>query len=82
MWPWPINDGNAELDNALGIAMRYLEQAGLCEDYTNVERKAAAVILDNWRAGVKHPIYLANKAIVAVENGEGTVHIIYPPQVV
>lgn len=30
MWPWPINDGNAELDNALGIAMRYLEQAGLC----------------------------------------------------
>jgi hypothetical protein len=80
MYPWPITDGDVVLDEALYIAMRYLEQAGFDEDYTNVERMAAKAILDSWRMGVRHPIYLANKAIVAVERGErlGSVHTLHP----
>jgi hypothetical protein len=75
-YPWPVTD--TALDDALYIAMRYLESSGFCDDYARVERKAVGVILDSWRAGVRHPIYLANKAIVAVERGEGTVHILHP----
>jgi hypothetical protein len=78
LYPWPLADADVALEDALCIAMRYLQQAGLCDDFANVERKAASVILCHWRAGVKHPIYLANKAIVAVEKGECTVHILHP----
>jgi hypothetical protein len=76
MYPWPVHD--PVLDDALYIAMRYLEQAGFGNDYTHVERKAASVIFCHWRDGKRHPIYLANKAIVAVEKGECTVHLLYP----
>ena len=76
LYPWPVAD--PLLDDALYIAMLYLDQSGFGDDYVKVEQKAASVILCHWRKGVRSPIYLANKAIIAVEKGECTVHVLHP----
>jgi hypothetical protein len=76
-----LADRYVVLDDALDIAMRYLSQTGQADDYTNVERIAASAILTSWRGGARHRIYLANKAIVAVEQASlprGSVYALYP----
>jgi hypothetical protein len=79
MYPWPIADGSFVLDDALDIAMRYLSQTGQGDDYTNVERIAANAIVESWRGGIRHPIHLANKGIVAVERAPlGNGYDLYP----
>jgi hypothetical protein len=77
LYPWPITDVSGVLDDALDIAMKYLSQTGQGDDYTNVERTAANAILTFWCKGVRHPIYLANKGIVAVERATEPVAKIY-----
>jgi hypothetical protein len=81
LFPWPIGDDDVVLSDALEIAMRYLSQSGQADDYTKVERIAASAILASWRNGARHRIYLANKAIVAVEQASqppASVHDLYP----
>jgi hypothetical protein len=81
LYPWPIGDPDFVLDDALDIAMRYLSQTGHGDDYTHVERRAANAILAYWRNGVRNPIYLANKGIVAVERASeplGNIYDLYP----
>jgi hypothetical protein len=67
MYPWPIFDGSFTLDDALRIAMDYLERTGQAEPYYRVQSVAADTILTAWRAGVRHKLRLANSAIRAIE---------------
>lgn len=70
MYPWPLNETDPVLDDALVIAMDYLRATGQADDYIRIERMAAATILTEWRKGVMHPLRLSNAAIVAVQNEE------------
>jgi len=65
---WPIDcDSPTALDRALGIVMEYLKRSGQAESYPYVQELIALVLVRSWRAGVRHPIRLANDAIVALE---------------
>jgi hypothetical protein len=78
---WPIDcDSPTALDRALGIAMEYLERAGQAENYPYVEELIALILVRSWRAGVRHPIRLANDVIVALEGRSSRVDItqLYP----
>jgi hypothetical protein len=66
-YPWPIGDADSSLEEALEIALDYLEYTGNAFPFSETQRRCANVILDKWRAGVRHPIRLANYAIVSVE---------------
>jgi hypothetical protein len=67
VFPWPNGEYNPVLDEALTIAMEYLELTGRAQEYNRVQAFAALVILKEWRSGVRHPIRLSNTAIVAIE---------------
>ena len=70
MFPWPLNETDPVLDDALMIVMDYLRATGQADDYTRIQRMAAATVLTEWRKGVRHPVRLSNAAIVAVQNEE------------
>jgi hypothetical protein len=65
MYPWPLVE--TDLEEALGIAMDYLEITGRAYPFSETQRTCANVILKNWRAGTRHRIRLANDAINAIE---------------
>lgn len=65
MYPWPFVE--AVLQEALDIAMDYLEFTGQAYPFSEVQRACANTILKSWRAGTKHRIRLANDAINAIE---------------
>lgn len=62
---WPLDSADAVLQEALDIAMDYLEFTG--QAYLGTELICADIILRSWRRGTKHRIRLANDAIVAIE---------------
>jgi hypothetical protein len=66
-YPWPIESADVTLQDALDIALDYLEFTRQADPFSEVERKCAKVILTNWKAGIRQKIKLANSAIVAVE---------------
>ncbi len=66
-YPWPIDHLDVKLQEALDIALDYLEFTRQAEPFTEVERICANAILAAWKAGSRHRIKLANCAIVAVE---------------
>jgi hypothetical protein len=51
----------------LEIVMRYFDLPLDEKDYASVEKFAAQAIFEDWKAGTRHKIILANKAIAAVE---------------
>lgn len=65
---WPVDcDSPTTLDRALGIAIEYLEKSRLAEEYPYVDELVALLLVRSWRAGARHPIRLANDAIVTLE---------------
>jgi hypothetical protein len=62
-----ITESNPALAQAMEIAMGFLQGSGLSEEFVNPENLAAAAIRDAWQSGVRHPIALANAAIVCAE---------------
>jgi hypothetical protein len=64
---WPDDCYSPVLDTALEIVMDYLHRSGQAQDYPYIEQKAATKLIRSWRAGARHPIRLANDAIVALE---------------
>jgi hypothetical protein len=66
-FPWPVTDDELVLNDALDIAMRYFDLPPNQQDYASVEKFAAQTIYEQWKAGARHKIILANKAIEAVE---------------
>jgi len=53
---------------ALAIALQYLELTKQAYPYSEIRWTCAQVIADEWNAGKRHRIWLANKAIAAIEN--------------
>jgi hypothetical protein len=68
MYPWPLPECDQTLDDALRIAMDYLQVTGQANEFIKVQRLAAGIVLEQWRKGVRHPIRLANTAIVTIES--------------
>jgi hypothetical protein len=58
MYPWPIGDFDNAMDEALDIAMDYLERTGQAVKFTEVQRAAAMAIVAAWKAGVRRRIKL------------------------
>ena len=50
MYPWPIGDFDYAMDEALDIAMDYLERTGQAVKFTEVQRAAAMAIVAAWKA--------------------------------
>jgi hypothetical protein len=67
MYPWPLAGCHHTLNEALEIAMDYLELTGQAYPYSETQVRVADAILAAWRSGVRHKIRLANYAIGAVE---------------
>jgi hypothetical protein len=68
MYPWPLAERHQPLNEALEIAMGYLELTRQAYPYSETQVWAADAILAAWRSGVRHKIRLANYAIGAVES--------------
>jgi hypothetical protein len=58
------------MDDALNIAMDYLDRTGHATRFKEAQSTAARSIIVAWQSGVKHRIKLANLAIRAVEQNE------------
>ena len=67
MYPWPVGDFDYAMDEALDIAMDYLERTEQVVKFIEVQRVAAMAIVAAWKMGVRHRVRLANIAIKAVE---------------
>ena len=68
MYPWPLAECHHTLNEALEIAMDYLELTRQAYSYSEMQVRAADAILAAWRSGVRHKIRLANFAIGAVQS--------------
>ena len=68
-YPWPLAEADVVLEEALDIAMYYLEFTDKAFPFSETQRICANAILQGWRRGTRHRIRLANDAINAVENG-------------
>jgi hypothetical protein len=67
MYPWPIGNFDIVMDDALDIALHYLDHTEQAAKFKEVQSTAAMAIVAAWKAGVRHRIKLANIAIKAVE---------------
>jgi hypothetical protein len=69
-YPWPFENPDPVLQSSLDIALDYLGLTKQGYDFSTTEVACARVILDQWLVGGRrnrHRVWLANKAIVAVE---------------
>jgi hypothetical protein len=66
-YPWPPDEEDPVLEEALDIAMDYLEFTKQAYPFSEVQQICARTILSSWREGTKHRIRLANDAINAIE---------------
>ena len=67
MYPWPVGDFDNAMDEALDIAMDYLERTEQAVKFLEVQRMAATAIVAAWKMGERNRLRLANIAIKAVE---------------
>jgi hypothetical protein len=75
---WPMGREDPLLQEAMDIAMTYLERAGILRLFVNAEDLVAAEVLGAWSRGVRHKIALANAGIVAAEKQAGTLPSVFP----
>ena len=64
---FPITESNPDLCQAMSIAMGYVRGTGLAGKFVNPEALVATAITCAWKRGTRHPIALANAAIVCAE---------------
>ena len=64
---FPITERDPALDRAMDIAMGSMRQSGVANHFVNPEALAATEIMKAWKKGMRHPVALANEAIVAAE---------------
>lgn len=55
------------MQKSLAIAMHYLVETGQAYPLSQTRRFCAEVMRHEWRTGRQHPVWLANKAIVALQ---------------
>jgi hypothetical protein len=81
-YSWPLAEADPVLEEALDIALDYLEFTWQAFPFSKTQCKCAHVMIEKWRAGVRHRIKLANYAIVTVEQArapaEGPLHSFHP----
>jgi hypothetical protein len=65
-FPFPVPE-TPVLRDALNIAMRFLEGTGQAYPYSVTQRVCAEVIFNEWLTARRNRIWLANKAIAAIE---------------
>ena len=75
---WPMDCEDPLLQEAMDIAVTYLERAGILRLSIDAEDLVAAEVLAAWSRGVRHKIALANAGIVAVEKQTGTLPSVLP----
>jgi hypothetical protein len=67
-YPWPFEAPDPVLQSALDIALRYFELTNQAHPFSTAQVACARVILDERLTGEwRHALWLANKAIVAIE---------------
>jgi hypothetical protein len=67
-YQWPIFVTDSVVQEAFDIALDYLEGSGQAYPYSETQHICTKIIFDEWNEGKRHRVWLANKAIVAVEN--------------
>jgi len=77
-YDFPITERDPALDRAMDIAMGSLRQSGMANHFVNPEALASSEILKAWNKGMRHPVALANEAIVAAERLSCTVASVFP----
>ena len=70
---WPLANPDLVLDDALDIALDYLEFTGQAFPFSETQRLCAHIILQSWHSGTRHRIRLANDAINAIEKRQATI---------
>jgi hypothetical protein len=75
-YPWPVTD--PILQEALDIALDYLESTGQAMPFIQTQWICANAILAAWNNGERHRIRLANCAIAAIEYGRFAAAAMYP----
>ena len=66
-YSWPIQEVDRRMDEALDIALDYLERTGQAYPFSTTQKVCANTIVLSWRRGTRHRIRLANDAINAIE---------------
>ena len=64
---FPITERDPALVRAMDIAMASMRRSGISDHFVNPEALASSEILKAWNKGMRHPVALANAAIVAAE---------------
>ena len=67
---WPLPHPDPTLDEALDIALDYLEATGQAKAGDNARYLVANAVLEDWLKGTRHKIRLANTGIVAVQQAQ------------
>ena len=69
------------MQKSLAIAMHYLMKTGQAYPLSQTRHFCAEVIYQEWNAGRRHPVWLANKAIGALQRAREAYwfHILYEP---
>ena len=67
-YQWPVLVSDSVVQEAFDIALDYLERTGQAYPYSETQHICAEIIFREWNEGRRHRVWLANKAIVAVES--------------
>jgi hypothetical protein len=69
-YSWPVQEVDLRMDEALDIALDYLEYTRQASPFSTTQKVCANAIVLSWRRGTRHRIRLANDAINAIEKKE------------
>jgi hypothetical protein len=69
---WPLPHSDPMLDEALSIALNYLEATGQEKDDDDTQHVVAGSILEAWLQGTRHKLRLANVGIVAAQHARAS----------
>jgi hypothetical protein len=69
-YDWPLFRPEPVLDEALDIALDYLEATGQAKQGDDTQHLVASAVLNEWLEGTRHRIRLANAGIVAVQQAQ------------
>jgi hypothetical protein len=69
---WPLPHPDPVLDEALDIAMKYLEATGQAKAEDDTKHIVADSVLAAWLQGTRHKIRLANVGIVAAQQAKAS----------
>jgi hypothetical protein len=80
MYPWPSGEFDNVMDDALNIALQYLDHTGQIVRFKETQFTAAMAIAAAWKRGERRRIKLADLAIVAVEHGMERQKVAWEPK--